>query len=58
MARMVSRLPLLPAMHRVLQPTTRWLRERGRGVTRADAHATADRVTKRIDAWFDDATSS
>ena len=55
MARMVAQFPMLPAMTRALQPTTRWLRERGRGVTRADAVAIGERITRRIDAWFGDA---
>jgi amidase len=55
MARMVARVPMLPAMERSLQPVTRWMRERGRGVTRAEASDRARRMSARITDWFGDA---
>ena len=55
MARMIARVPLLPGMVRLLEPSTQWLRERGRTVTRTDVLATADRIARRVDGWFDDA---
>lgn len=55
MARMVARIPLLPGMVRLLEPATLWLRERGRGITRSDVLALADRLTREILTWFGDA---
>ena len=55
MARMVARVPLLPGMVRLLEPATLWLRERGRGITRSDVLALADRLTREILGWFGDA---
>jgi amidase len=55
MARMVSRVPLLPGMARLLEPTTRWLHARGKRVTAEDARACADRIAARVHAWFGDA---
>jgi amidase len=55
MARMVARIPLLPGMVRLLQPTTQWLREHGRTVTRTDAVAIGDRIDRRVRDWFGDA---
>ena len=55
MARMVARVPLLPIMERSLEPTTRWLRAQGRGVTLSDVRAVADSLARDIDAWFGDA---
>jgi amidase len=55
MSRMVARVPLLPGMVRLLEPSTQWLRERGRGVTRADVLATADRISRTVLDWFGDA---
>ncbi|HEY5920477.1 MAG TPA: amidase [Kofleriaceae bacterium] len=55
MARMVARVPLLPGMVRALEPSTQWLRERGRGVTRGDVVALADRLAREVLAWFGDA---
>ena len=55
MARMIARVPLLPIMVRMLEPSTQWLRERGRTVTKTDALAIADRLARRVDDWFGDA---
>ena len=55
MARMVAKVPLVPGMAGLLEPTTRWLREQGRGVTRSDAAAIAARIAGRVLAWFGDA---
>lgn len=55
MARMVARVPLLPIMERSLEPTTRWLRAQGRGVTLSDVRAVADSLARDIDAWWGDA---
>jgi amidase len=55
MARMVARVPLLPIMERSLEPTTRWLRARGRGVTLSDVRAIADSLARDVDAAFGDA---
>jgi amidase len=55
MARMVARVPLLPIMERSLEPTTRWLRAQGRGVTLSDVRAIADSLTRDVDAVFGDA---
>jgi amidase len=55
MARMVARVPLLPGMERLLQPTTRWMRERGRNVSRAEATALGARISQRIVDWFGNA---
>ena len=52
---MIARVPLLPIMERSLEPTTRWLRAQGRGVTLSDVRAIADSLTRDIDAWFGDA---
>ena len=38
-----------------LQPSTRYLRAAGKGVTRKDAFARRDDFRARIDAWFSDA---
>ncbi len=55
MARMVRGVPLLPWTEGRLQPTTRWLRERGRGVTRAAALACAAALERKVLDWFGDA---
>jgi amidase len=55
MARMVARVPMLPGMVRLLEPSTQWLRERGRGITRGDVVATADRLSRSVIDWFGDA---
>jgi len=55
MARMAAQVPLLPVMVRMMEPSTVWLRERGRGVTRSDVVAIADRLTRAILTWFGDA---
>ena len=55
MARMVARIPLLPIMERSLEPSTRWLRAQGRGVTLGDVRAIADSLTRDVAAFFGDA---
>jgi amidase len=55
MARMVARVPLLPIMERSLEPTTRWLRAQGRGVTLSDVRALADSLARDVFAAFGDA---
>ncbi len=55
MSRMVARVPMLPAMVRALEPSTQWLRERGRGVTKGDVLATGERLAREVLAWFGDA---
>jgi len=50
---MMSRLPVLWEAH--LQPATRWLRARGRGVSGDDAGAAAARVGALVRDWFGDA---
>ena len=54
MARMVARVPIPPGLERLLQPTTRWMRARGRGVTRAQAEAAGARLARRVADWFGD----
>jgi amidase len=55
MARMVSKVPLLPFTSRMLQPTTRWLREMGVRYTDADVRTRKEGLERRVDAWFGDA---
>jgi amidase len=55
MARMVARVPLLPGMVRLLEPSTQWLRERGRGITRGDVVATGERLARDVIDWCGDA---
>jgi amidase len=55
MARMVARVPLLPGMVRLLEPSTQWLRERGRGITHGDVVATGERLSRDVLSWFGDA---
>jgi amidase len=38
-----------------LQPTTRWLRAAGKGITLAQAMAVREMFRARVDAWFGDA---
>jgi Asp-tRNA(Asn)/Glu-tRNA(Gln) amidotransferase A subunit family amidase len=42
-------------MERVLEPTTRWLREHGRRFARREVIAIGERMTKQIADWFGDA---
>jgi amidase len=48
-------VPLVPGTARLLEPTTLWLRERGRGVTRADVVARGRSIAQRVLAWLGDA---
>jgi len=54
MARIVARVPLVPGTARLLEPTTRWLRDRGRGVARRDVVARGERIARRVLDWFGD----
>ncbi len=55
MGRMVRGAPLLPFTERLLQPTTRWMREQGRGVSKTDIVRYAQALERRISTWFGDA---
>ena len=55
MARMVANVPIPPFMNRLLQPTTRWLRGRGKLVSNADAQALRIVLAERVLGWFGDA---
>jgi amidase len=55
MARNVAQVPIVPGTARLLEPTTLWLRERGRGVTRADVVARGRSIAQRVLAWLGDA---
>jgi amidase len=54
MARMMANVPLAPFTSRVLQPTTRWMREVGRRVTNREATERQGSLQQRLDAWFGD----
>jgi amidase len=55
MAYMVARMPLLPGMVRLLEPSTQWLRAQGRGVTKGDVVAVGERLSRDVLQWFGDA---
>ena len=55
MARMVANVPILPGTERLLEPTTRWLRTIGKGVSRRAAQAAADALGAKVIAWCGDA---
>jgi amidase len=55
MARMVANVPVLPFTARLLQPTTRWLRARGKHVSNGDAKELRAALELRVLAWFGDA---
>jgi amidase len=48
----LARVPVL--VDRFLQPATRWLRVHGRTVTDATARELAERLARKVDAWFGD----
>jgi amidase len=52
MARMMANVPVPPFTSHALQPTTRWMREVGRRVTKADAIARRVALQERLDRWF------
>ncbi|NUP07509.1 MAG: amidase [Polyangiaceae bacterium] len=54
MARMVRNVPLPPFASRLLEPTTRWMREHGARVTNADAILRQQHLQARVDAAFGD----
>jgi amidase len=55
MAKWVAKVPLLPFTETLLQPTTRWLRERGRGVATAEVTRLHHDLERRVAAWLGDA---
>jgi amidase len=55
MARMVANIPVLPFANRLLQPTTRWLRARGTGLSNAEAKMQRETLARRVLEWFGDA---
>jgi amidase len=55
MARMVANVPVPPFMNRLLQPTTRWLRARGKHLSNAEAAALRAALEVRVLEWFGDA---
>lgn len=55
MARMVASVPVLPTMDRLLQPTTRWLREIGKRTQQRHAEECRDDLARRVSSWFGDA---
>ncbi len=50
--RMAANVPIFK--EGALQPTTRWLRGIGKGVSRVEAKALNTALTARVDAWFGD----
>lgn len=54
MARMVANVPVLPFTQRHLQPTSVWLRQRGRALSNEQAMAAGKALAARVDAWFGD----
>jgi amidase len=55
MAHMVSRIPLVFGMRRVLEPSTLWLHGLGRDVSRSAAVAAGQSLGRRVLDWFGDA---
>lgn len=55
MARMVRGVPLPPFTERLLQPTTQWMRQRGKGTSKAEVIQRAKELARRVLAWFGDA---
>jgi amidase len=54
MARMVANVPIVPGTERLLEPTTRWLRDRGKQLSVADALAAGRALGGRVLDWFGD----
>ncbi|HKP60454.1 MAG TPA: amidase [Polyangiales bacterium] len=52
MGRLMANIPVLPFTSHTLQPTTRWMRELGKAVTRPDARRRHDALQAQLDAWF------
>ncbi|HEX4341303.1 MAG TPA: amidase [Polyangiaceae bacterium] len=52
MARLMANVPLPPMTSRLLQPTTRWMRDLGRHVSDREASDRRKALEKRLDAWF------
>ena len=55
MARMVANVPVVPFTERWLEPTTRWLRQRGKRVPQRVAMRQKEDLEKRVLAWFGEA---
>ncbi len=55
MARMVRGVPLVPFTEHLLQPTTRWMRARGKGLTKDDVKRCTAALERRVLEWFGDA---
>jgi len=55
MARMVRHVPLPPFTEHLLQPTTRWMREQGKGYSKADVVACGAALERRVHDSFGDA---
>ncbi len=55
MARMVKGVPVLPWSEKLLSPTTRWMREQGRHVSRAQLFEAARALEKKVLTWFGEA---
>ncbi len=55
MARMTASVPLPPFSERFLQPTTRWMRQQGRGLSRAVVLEAQKQLGRRVLDWFGDA---
>jgi amidase len=55
MAQMVASIPLVPGSERLLQPSTRWLRRRGHGLSRRRAVALGHDLARRVTEWCGDA---
>ena len=54
MAKMVRGVPLPPFSDRLLQPTTRWMRAQGRGLSRAGVLESGKHLERRVHASFGD----
>jgi amidase len=52
MARMVASVPVLPLTERLLQPTTRWMRDVGKRTKPAFADERRDDLSRRVLEWF------
>jgi amidase len=52
MARMMANVPLAPFTSRLLQPTTRWMRQLGKRFTKEEALARHADLQQRLDRWF------
>jgi amidase len=55
MSRMVKGVPVLPWAEKNLQPTTRWMREEGRKVSRSQLFEATRALEAKVLKWFGDA---